>query len=1058
MTRIPATLLMVCLALFGQAATYYVSHNGNDQNSGTSPSQPWRTIDRVQQVSYSLQPGDQILFERGGVYPGMLIVPRSGNSAQPIVVGAYGSGDRPVISGGEPVINWVQHNGNIWRASVPMEPKYVIVNGAPMTNARHPNTGYMQNVQGSNSSISSPSLSGVDWTGAKVTVRATNWSYETSTVNYSSNGSIHFNPITINLGSDDWGFFMSGKLSLLDTQGEWAYENGQLFLWAPDNVNPNYLSVLASIHQKGIIPSWQQSHIRIENITFQGQTVAGVSTEGAGNVTVTGCEFRYCYIGLQSSGTNNFYIGNDFHDTFASAMDIYDTGVLIENNTYNDIAIRPGMGQDVWGYWAIRTTGYGAIIRGNRLNNIGYIGIDVGKDALVEHNVVVNATSMLNDGAGISFDNCNGAIIRDNIVRDCVGNMEGVATSHIAYYPIVFGIYFGNTSIKNTTVERNTVARCNGAGIHVDHTQVSEGNQIKDNVLFDNNVQLSLSDASNTTGPGASPPYYVPNFNDVYSGNIMYSIRPEQLCMRQYHCHSTQHVDYGTFTNNKYFNPYQELSIMIRNPFGGGIHNYTMERWQATFGEDAGSTRSPLRLADHVTTSELSGDLITNGDFSSPFSGWAIFPTNALVSIDYTYLDNGALKAYLPSNQLYNSLSLRSPDQFSMQSGQWYRMRLSVQSDQHGIMRPGVKGVSQLMNANSILSREIPFSPERRDLEFYFQSDLTEQAILTLANDFDFPRYWIDNIELHRVNVQPVDPNNDHKLLINELTVAQSFSLPPGCWSDVYGNMLSDDVTVQPYSSKVIYRVPGSGCDQQQAYSVGAKVFLGGAFVPTGVMRTDLLTHGLLPTTEPYSAMGGFNLQNAGAQVSSALLQATGPEALVDWVVLELRNPGDHSLAEQRAALVRANGDVVAPDGSAQIPFNTPVQGKHLVIKHRNHLGAMTLSPIATNGAVIDLTSSSTETWGDYGRCYVTGTLRGLWPGDVNHSNVVSYTNANNDRDEILVAIGSVVPSNVTEGYHKADVNLDGVVKYTGIFNDRDVILTTIGGSAPTAIRVGQLP
>ena len=107
MTRIPATLLMVCLALFGQAATYYVSHNGNDQNSGTSPSQPWRTIDRVQQVSYSLQPGDQILFERGGVYPGMLIVPRSGNSAQPIVVGAYGSGDRPVISGGEPVINWV---------------------------------------------------------------------------------------------------------------------------------------------------------------------------------------------------------------------------------------------------------------------------------------------------------------------------------------------------------------------------------------------------------------------------------------------------------------------------------------------------------------------------------------------------------------------------------------------------------------------------------------------------------------------------------------------------------------------------------------------------------------------------------------------------------------------------------------------------------------------------------------------------------------------------------------------------------------------------------------
>ncbi len=1062
MTRITAALLLVCTSIFSHGTTYYISHNGSDSNSGTSQSSPWRNISRLSQVMYGYQPGDQILFERGGIYHGQIEIPNSGTSSQPIVVGAYGSGENPIISGGVPVLNWVQHSGNIWRAALSTAPKYVLVNNEPMTLARYPNTGFIHSEEGSNSHVRNSSLNqgSGHWTGATLHIRTTNWCYETATITgSSSNGTLYFNSMYSNIGNHDWGFFLSNKLSQLDMAGEWYHDaaTGQLYLWAPNNANPNTLTVHASIYAKGVIAHWQRSHIKVENLTIQGHTSAAIGTEGAYNVTVQNCVLRHCYNGIFSSGGNNVYKDLTIENTYATGLNILDSNTLIEDNVLSDIAVHAGMGEDLWGHMGINATGAGTIVRGNRLTNIGYIGISIKNNVLCEKNVVSNATSILNDGAGIAFDHCDGVIVRDNIVKDLVGSLESVATSHSVYYPVCFGIYFGNTTIKNTIVQRNTVTRCNGAGIHVDHTMVATGNQIKDNVVFNNNVQLSVSDFSNYNGPGATPPYYVPNFNTVYSGNILYSVKEEQLCMRFYEVNSSQHVDFGTFTNNKYYNPYQELSIMIRNSMGAGTKYFTLERWQSTYGEDAGSTRSPLRLSKFTTASELSNDMIINGGFEDQLIDWTIFPFNGLIEIDHDFLDDGALKVHLPNNSQYNSLNVRNPDLFSMQNGQWYRMRLSIQSDLHGIMRAGVKGVSQLTGGYEIGEKEIPFSPERRDLEFYFQASLSDQAMLQLANDFEHPRYWVDNIQLHRVTVQELDPLNDHRLFYNELTVAQTYSLPSGCWSDVNGNVLSGDFTLQPYTSKIIYRITGSGCGAPVAgHTVGAKVMLGGALTQAGTMRTDLNDSDLLPGTEPYSAMG-IALENPGAQISSGVLAQTGPNAVVDWIFLELREPSGYSVAARRAALVKANGEVIAPDGSPQIPFSVPTQGKHLAIGHRNHLSIMTASPIASNAQVIDLTTSATLTYGTSARMTYNG-MRALWPGDVNANGVISYTNGGNDRDEVLIAIGSVVPSQISTGYLNEDVNLDGIAKYTGTSNDRDVILIAIGGTVPTAIRQAQMP
>ena len=58
--------------------TYYIAPHGNDSASGTSPSQPLKTLGRVE--SLDLQPGDKVLLQRGASFTGKLGVWKSGSA------------------------------------------------------------------------------------------------------------------------------------------------------------------------------------------------------------------------------------------------------------------------------------------------------------------------------------------------------------------------------------------------------------------------------------------------------------------------------------------------------------------------------------------------------------------------------------------------------------------------------------------------------------------------------------------------------------------------------------------------------------------------------------------------------------------------------------------------------------------------------------------------------------------------------------------------------------------------------------------------------------------
>ncbi len=78
------------------AQKYYVAENGNDNNPGTE-AEPWKTLKKVSNFSFAT--GDDVYLKRGDKFhENLLYIKWSGTPNNPAIIGAYGSGDKPIVS------------------------------------------------------------------------------------------------------------------------------------------------------------------------------------------------------------------------------------------------------------------------------------------------------------------------------------------------------------------------------------------------------------------------------------------------------------------------------------------------------------------------------------------------------------------------------------------------------------------------------------------------------------------------------------------------------------------------------------------------------------------------------------------------------------------------------------------------------------------------------------------------------------------------------------------------------------------------------------------------
>jgi len=116
---------------------FYVSPQGSDSNPGAEE-KPFATI---QAGVNQLKPGDTLLVH-AGTYRETIIFPRSGTATEPITVKAY-PGEKPVVSGCDPVSGWTKHKDTIWKApmnwTLGLGRNQVFTGGEVMIEARFPN-------------------------------------------------------------------------------------------------------------------------------------------------------------------------------------------------------------------------------------------------------------------------------------------------------------------------------------------------------------------------------------------------------------------------------------------------------------------------------------------------------------------------------------------------------------------------------------------------------------------------------------------------------------------------------------------------------------------------------------------------------------------------------------------------------------------------------------------------------------------------------------------------------------------------------------------------------
>jgi len=212
-----------------------------------------------------------------------------------------------------------------------------------------------------------------------------------------------------------------------------------------------------------------------------------------------------------------------------------------------------------------------------------------------------------------------------------------------------------------------------------------------------------------------------------------------------------------------------------------------------------------------------------------------------------------------------------------------------------------------------------------------FELDLTAYAGFSDTIHLDLNNVPLDLTAI--LSDTLVDPNSHVTLFLNAKQTAQVQN-----YSILLSGMAGDSTSLQSIAVGVKVKECPSAI-------LSTKVFLQGVFNPTTGMQNSSSTTASIPRREPFSSRGAV-LQNANVVLEQNVLQQTGSESIIDWVIVELKKE-NQTVVAKRAALLQSDGDVVDTDGTSAVHFTNVDSGNYYVaIYHRNHLKVMTASAL----------------------------------------------------------------------------------------------------------------
>ena len=468
MSRITILYFVTFLFLFTtlqlSATTHYIdAYWGNDSSSGTSVFNSWQTITKIN--NHSFQPGDSILFKRGSIWKEYLDFPSSGNDFNPIVIGSYGEGNPPIITGVNIYEGWANTNtwtlfgNNIWSREQSDNPQRMWIDSEEV----------LRNVE-------IDSLDGVRY----------NWAWENSTLYVYSTGNpaTTYNLIEVNV------FYDVVKI-----------ENKYSIVFQDIEIEGGYGFALAI---RGC------SNVTVENCNIgsysrQGIQIRDYSGISSTFITVDNCvldsKFNFSYgankgidDGIQiTTGANDCIVKNSIIKDFGhagiylKALNAADNGVY-DNKIFGNLIT----GENVTYQRGIGTDGYENKCRDNEffynvIKNTTVRNQINGNNNWIHHNIIdgIRNSPVKSYATAQGFDlQCYGTdlVCHDNkIDNNLIMNCDEA------------GIYFrGNGNAKNNNfIRNNIIVNCginSKAGLDNIGIVIENSNSIETNYFYNNSV------------------------------------------------------------------------------------------------------------------------------------------------------------------------------------------------------------------------------------------------------------------------------------------------------------------------------------------------------------------------------------------------------------------------------------------------------------------------------------------------------------------------------------------------------------------------------------------
>ncbi|RCR70861.1 right-handed parallel beta-helix repeat-containing protein [Larkinella punicea] len=804
-----------------KAATYYFSSLTGDDSRTSSQAQntatPWKTIAKLNAYFPNLQPGDAVLFKRGETFYGQIIIGKSGSPNLPIVLGDYGSGAKPVISGFINLSGWTSVGSGIWEttnSSLTSSVNILTIDGKIEPMGRYPNAdaankGYLtyESHSGNTRITDNQLASSPSWIGAEVVIRKNRWILDKGTITQHSGTSLTYTGSSPYQAEDNFGYFIQNHRSTLDKTGEWYLNKAtkKVSLLLNSGINPNNQKIKASFINT-LIQIVGKNHIKFQNLQLEGANTNGFELSGTSTITVSNCTITSGINGIVGQNNTSVLIEN------TEILNSGNTGIyltaatkaILRNNTITNTGVISGMGSNGDDtYQAVIIRGSGNLVEKNTVTNTGYSALRFEGDyTILQNNFVSNFNLVKDDGGGIYTWNGDatypekGSKVLNNIVLNGIGASGGTSkpadlTSH--------GIYMDDNT-GSVEVKGNTVAFCNGSGIflhNANHIDVSG------NTLFSNGWQLFMQQ---------NGVHQIRN-NSI-NQNKFFAKKSDQLTSRIV-TNLNDINQFGTFDNNFYSRPLDDGFVINASSNSGGSGIYTLSDWKTAFNLDANSRKAPVPISSYRLNTLTGNNKFPNGSFMSHINNAYSWSQSGNIALGWSNaggLDAGCMKATF-NTTINPSVKDRSA-LITMEIG-------AVSAAKKYILKFSLLGTRNQRNFQVYLrKRDSPYndlttryhcslSTSRTENEFAFSVPVSENnAFLVFQVDQADGTFFVDNLQVVEADLSFTNPDDVIRFEYNASSVSKGFNLPSGTFVDLENRTYQGNGTLAPWSSVILLKKP----------------------------------------------------------------------------------------------------------------------------------------------------------------------------------------------------------------------------------------------------------